>query len=38
MTCNEQEIRGVRILHLQGEVSAVAMVDLDNLLQNPPLP
>jgi len=33
MTCNEQEIRGVRILHLQGEISAVAMVDLDNLLQ-----
>ncbi len=33
MTCNEKEIRGVRILHLQGEVSAVAMVDLDNLLQ-----
>jgi len=33
MTCNEQEIRGVRILHLQGEISALAMVDLDNLLQ-----
>ncbi|MCK4351339.1 MAG: STAS domain-containing protein, partial [Candidatus Krumholzibacteria bacterium] len=30
---NEQEIRAVRILHLQGEISAVAMVDLDNLLQ-----
>ena len=33
MTCSEQEVRGVRILHLQGEISALAMVELDNLLQ-----
>ncbi len=33
MTCNEQEVRGVRILHLEGEISALAMVELDNLLQ-----
>ena len=33
MTSNEEEIRGVRILHLEGEITAMAMVDLDNLLQ-----
>lgn len=33
MTSNEEEIRGVRILHLHGEINAMAMVDLDNLLQ-----
>ena len=33
MTCNEQEVRGIRILHLQGEITALAMVELDNLLQ-----
>jgi len=33
MTNSEEEIRGVRILHLAGEISAMAMVDLDNLLQ-----
>jgi anti-anti-sigma factor len=33
MTYNEQEIRGVRILHLAGEITALAMVELDNLMQ-----
>ena len=33
MTCNEQEVRGIRILQLQGEITALAMVDLDNMLQ-----
>lgn len=33
MTSNEEEIRGIRILHLEGEINAMAVVDLDNLLQ-----
>lgn len=33
MTCSEQEVRGVRILHLEGDITALAMVELDNLLQ-----
>ena len=33
MTSNEEEIRGIRILHLEGEITAMAMVDLDNMLQ-----
>ncbi len=33
MTCSEQEVRGVRILHLEGDITALAMVELDNLMQ-----
>lgn len=33
MTCREQDIRGIRVLRLEGDINALAMVELDNLLQ-----
>jgi len=33
MTCREQDVRGVRVLRLEGDITALAMVELDNLLQ-----
>jgi anti-anti-sigma factor len=33
MTFREQEVRGVHVLRLEGEITSLAMVELDNLLQ-----
>jgi anti-sigma B factor antagonist len=33
MTCSEQDVHGIRVLHLGGEINALAMVELDNRLQ-----